>query len=420
MANKIRNSGASFFLAAGLFAGADLHAQSTAPAPAAAPPPTAEGFINGLKPIIDARLRYEGVDQQGFARDGEAFTLRVRAGLQTPKIAGFSLLAEAEGVMHLSDSFNDGINGKTAYPAVSDPKGLELNRLQIDYAGLPKTAVTVGRQRINLDNQRFIGAVGFRQNEQTFDAARVTTSYVPNLEATYIYLNQVNRVLGHKNALGEFTGDTHLINAGHSIAKIGKLTGYAYLLDFNEQQVLSTATYGLRFAGKQALEGGVSVVYEAEYAKQKDYKDNPLNLSLDYWHGEAGVTWQGVTALGGVESLSGNGVRGFSTPLATLHKFQGYADVFLTTPADGIVDWYGKLAYETPVSWGPVTAISAAAWYHGYKAERGGRDLGNEVNLEAAIRFGKQLALLPKFADYNGVPGFASRQKFWLALEYVY
>ena len=49
--------------------------------------------------------------------------------------------------------------------------------------------------------------------------------------------------------------------------------------------------------------------------------------------------------MGGIEYLEGNGTIGFSTPLATLHKFQGFADVFLTTPASGITDAYGKLGY---------------------------------------------------------------------------
>jgi hypothetical protein len=410
-----RGASALFAGVAGLIFAADGHAQS-------APPPPAGGntFLSGLKPIIDARLRYENVEQAGFANDANAVTLRVRAGVQTGKIAGFSLLAEAEGIAHLTEDFNDTINGKTTLPTIADPDGLELNRLQIDYTGLEKTAFTVGRQRINLDNQRFVGAVGFRQNEQTFDAARVTTTIVPNLDATYIFFNQVNRVFGHKSPQGEFTGDSHLINAGYAIPNIGKLTAYSYLLDFNESQTLSTASYGLRFAGKYAINKDVAVVYEAEYAKQKDYKDNPLNLNLDYLHGEAGATWKGFSALGGVESLEGNGVRGFATPLATLHKWQGYADVFLTTPADGIVDWYGKVGYETPVSWGPATAVSGAVWYHGYSAERGGRDLGDELNIEARVGFGKQFALFAKYADYNGVPGFASRSKFWLALEFIY
>ena len=52
---------------------------------------------------------------------------------------------------------------------VPDPRGTELNRFQITNTSLPGTRTTLGRQRIVLDDSRFVGNVGFRQNEQTFD-----------------------------------------------------------------------------------------------------------------------------------------------------------------------------------------------------------------------------------------------------------
>jgi len=74
-----------------------------------------------------------------------------------------------------------------------------LNRLQVAYSGLPDTVVTVGRQRINLDNQRFVGAVAFRQNEQTFDALRVANTSVKGLSLSYAFVNQVNRFFGNES-----------------------------------------------------------------------------------------------------------------------------------------------------------------------------------------------------------------------------
>jgi hypothetical protein len=303
---------------------------------------------------------------------------------------------------------------------VSDPDGGELNRLQIDYTGLEKTALTFGRQRVNLDNQRFIGAVGFRQNEQTLDAFRATTKIVPGLEATYIYFDRVNRVFGNKSPQGEFTGDSHAMNLAYAVPKIGTLVAYGYLLDLNQTQTLSTQTYGLRLVGKQAIDGGWTVAYEAEYARQRDYKDNPARIGLNYWHADLSAGFKGITALAGFETLGGNGVRGFATPLATLHKFQGYADVFLTTPGAGLVDKYGKIGYDQKVDAGPVTGFSGAVWYHDFEADKGSRSLGSEVDVEAAVKLKHGFTVLAKYADYSGVTGFASRQKYWMALEYVY
>lgn len=369
--------------------------------------------------ILDFRYRLEDVDQAGLTQDAHAQTARARTGFQTGKINGFSLLAEAETVAHVSSAFNDGLNGKTRRPLVADPEGMELNRLQVDYTGIAKTAITLGRQRLNLDNQRFIGAVGFRQNEQTLDALKITTQAIDKLDLTYAYVAQVNRVFGHKSPQGEFEGDSHLFNAGLTLSPAAKITGYAYLLDLEEQPLLSTATYGGRVAGKYTLDK-VTLTYAADYAHQSDYQGNPRNLSLDYAGLELTATYDGLSLGGGYESLEGNGVRGFATPLATLHKFQGYADVFLTTPANGVNDAYGRIGYETKLATGPITGLSAALWYHDFEAERIDRSYGSEIDVEAAVKLGPKVTVSAKYADYDGDGAFPDRRKFWLAFEYSY
>jgi len=129
-----------------------------------------------FKPIVEARLRYETVDQAGPAplsssRDANAVTMRLRAGGEISK-GPWALLVEGEGTLAIDEDYNSGVNGKTLYPIVPDPENVEANRVQIQYRTKP-LIVTVGRQRINLDDQRFVGSVAWRQNEQTFDAVRV-------------------------------------------------------------------------------------------------------------------------------------------------------------------------------------------------------------------------------------------------------
>ena len=134
-----------------------------------------------IKPIIDTRLRYEGVDQAGVARDADAIIARARLGIEATQ-GSFSFLVEAEGTMALHENYFSGVNRKTAYPIVADPENVEINRIQLQYKGIPGTVVTVGRQRINLDDQRFVGSVGWRANEQTFDAGRGEYAGVKNLK----------------------------------------------------------------------------------------------------------------------------------------------------------------------------------------------------------------------------------------------
>lgn len=379
-----------------------------------------DAFGDG-KFTFDGRYRYEHVDQAGFARDADAHTLRVRAGFQTGNVWDLQALIEVEGVVQLSDDFNDTVNGNVAYPIVADPEDFQINRFQIEYLGLPQTVVTVGRQRINFDNQRFIGGVAFRQNEQTFDAARITNTSIENLNVTYAFVNQVNRVFGEESPQGAFEGGTHLFNAGYDVAGWGKVSGYAYLIDLHELPAQSTKSFGLRLAGKHDLGDGVAALYAFEYATQSDYGRNAGNFDLNYSLIEAGVGAHGFKVLAGIEALDGDGVRGFSTPLATLHRFQGYADVFLNTPANGIVDTYGTLAYETKLQdFGPVTGVMAAVTYHEYDAERGNASFGSETDIEFVARFGDHWSAGIKYATYDGDGGFADRDKLWLSVDMTY
>ena len=313
--------------------------------------------------------------------------------------------------------FNDTINGHTAYPVVPDPNNLELNRLQLLYIGLPQTAITLGRQEINLGDQRFAGAVAFRQNEQTFDAVRVTNHSVANLALTYIYVNRVNRIFGSDSTMGHFNTNAHLFNAAYTMADIGTLGAYAYLLDINSAPALSTQTYGLSFAGRQTLADALSVTYRAEGATQHAYASNPQTFDLAYLRGELGLASGLFSAMGGIEYLEGNGTTGFSTPLATLHKFQGFADVFLTTPASGITDAYGKLGIaKKDLALGAITGASLSGWYHAFDNPHGG-SLGSEFDLEAVLHWEEHVSTSLTYATYRGVPGIASRDKVWLAIE---
>ena len=73
----------------------------------------------------DARLRYEHVDDEAFAADADAATLRLRAGLRFAGRAGWNGLLEGEAIATAGD-FNSGANGRGQLPQVVDPRGIEL------------------------------------------------------------------------------------------------------------------------------------------------------------------------------------------------------------------------------------------------------------------------------------------------------
>lgn len=395
-------------------------AMALVPAALANDDPGFAAFFDQAKPIFDVRYRYEGVEQAGLPADANANTLRVRGGFQTGKAWGLQGLVEFEGIAHLTDDFNDTTNGKAAYPVVADPEDLQLNRLQLQFTSIPDTSITAGRQRINLDNQRFVGNVGWRQNEQTFDAVRVANTSIKGLTADYTYLWRVNRIFGEGSAQGEWHGPSHLLNVGYDIAGAGKLTGYGYWLEFDDAPAQSSQTFGLRFTGRQDFDGW-SLFYNGEFARQTDYANNPANFDLDYWALEGGVGAHGFKLLAGVETLEGDGTTGSATPLATLHKFQGTADAFLTTPVNGIVDAYGTLSYETKVDTGiGLTAVSAAVTYHDFETERGSTSLGSEWDVEVTGRFGDRWTAGVKYASLDGDGPIADRDKIWVSVGFTY
>ncbi|HTE40339.1 MAG TPA: alginate export family protein, partial [Steroidobacteraceae bacterium] len=312
------------------------------------------GALGEWKPIVDVRVRYEAVDQDPLVEDAEAGTVRARLGAETGKAWNTSLLIEGEFVTPFITDYRDdpAVLKNTQFPVVPDAEAYEVNRAQIVNTSIANTTVTFGRQRINIDDQRFIGNVGWRQNEQTFDALRIVNRPGGgNFTIDATYSNRANRIFGDDSPQGDYKGDLFLGNLAYQF-RVGKLTGFGYFLDFDpilpptlgaalNPARVSTQTLGVRFAGEKPL-SRFKLGYAASYAMQDDFGDNPLAtaalpdaLENDYFLGELSVTYKQFSLLLGDEVLGGNGVTGFSTPLATLHKFQGWVDKFLTTPANG-------------------------------------------------------------------------------------
>ncbi len=378
----------------------------------------AQNAANNGDVIVDARLRFESVSQDGL-EDASALTFRTRLGYETPAWRGFKALGEIEGVAHLTDEFNDTVNGHTQYAVVADPEAFELNRLQVSWAGAEGRRAVLGRQRIVLGDARFIGNVGFRQNEQTFDALRLEARPFEHGAFTYLYIANVRRVFGDDSPQGEWDSDSHVLQ-GDFETPWGKLSGYGLLLDFrNDAPAQSSQTYGLRWSNEWNA-GAVRPRLALEAATQSEYGDNPADFNLGYQRAEIGLRrdrWN--VAIAG-ERLEGNDTRGFSTPLATLHAFQGWADVFLNTPVDGVRDINATVSYTTQ-PWLAQQPVTFTVRAHDFTDDSGGADFGSE--LDASVRFAltEHVSAEIKGAAFDGEdPRFADRTKLWFAVEYRY
>ncbi len=356
----------------------------------------AEAFTNG-KTNVSFRLRYEDVNDDA-AEDAEALTLKSRITFTTDSYKGFSALLEVDDVTELDNvTYTDGVTNRGT-TAIVDPEDTDVNQAYLAYT-TGATTVKVGRQRILLDNQRFVGGVGFRQNEQTYDALSITNTSLPDTTLFYSYISSVNGITGT-----DVEHETHLVNAKYTGLPIGALSAYYYSIELEDADD-SLDTYGVRLSGSKPA-GDAKILYTAEYATQENVGGT---AEPDYYVVEGGVSVAGVTAKLGYEVLGSDEGVGFNTPLATKHKFQGWADMFLATPGAGIEDLYFSVGTT-------LAGIKLLAVYHDYESDEGSLDFGDEWGFLAAKSFGKNYGLELKYASYDAGKDIAKedKSKLWL------
>lgn len=347
------------------------------------------------------RYRLEGVDDS-VNNDATASTLRSRITLTSQKYNNFQTQVELDNVSVIGEAnHNDSANGMGDHAKVIDPEGSEINQAWVAYSGVSDTTVKVGRQRVVLDNQRFIGGVAWRQNEQTYDAAAIINKSIPDLTVVYGYVTNVNTIKG-----GNIDTDTQLLNVSYAGLPFGKITGYRYDIEVEND------TTGIRFAGKTGIGSG-KLLYTAEYATQEAH--NGSDFEADYTHLMLGVKFGSVAVKLGQEVLGAEDATsaGFSTALATKHKFNGWADKFLGTPVGGLEDTY--LAFI-----GKFGKVKVKAFVHDFESAEGNADLGEELNIAVATKVNKNLSLLVKYADYSAGDSGTDTQKLWLQAQYKF
>ena len=381
-------------------------------AAAAQTPPDAEGRI-----LFESRLRGETVDQQGFAEQAYALTLRTRLGWRSPTAHGLQLLVEGEGVAVLDDRYSAPVDPVPGRPAIADGETLELNRAQLRWTGLPDTEITVGRQRLVVGNSRFIGNSGWRQNEQTFDAVRVATTAFKPMTLTWAFADRVQRPLGHEHAQGIWRGDIHLLQA-EADTPVGRLSGFGLAIDLDNAPVQSSTTVGARLAGSRPLADELSLTWAGEYAVQRDNGANPADYVLDFRAAALGLQTPRWSAGLGYERFDGDGVSGFQTPLGSGHGFLGWSDVIVATPAFGVRDLFVRGQVSIPAL-GRTVRLTAEA--HAFHDADGAFELGRELDLSASLPINGHWSVELKAAHFEaGHPAFADTDKGWLILEYRY
>ena len=391
-------------------------------------------ILNDIKLKGEIRPRYEHADVKDSGKDAaNAFTARthlaITAGLL--EIDGLSTTIGIQTVNNFGyTDYNDGFykdsSGKKQpnnplYDTIVDPQAAMLSESTLDYK-IGKTALHAGRSHVNLDNQRFIGTVGWRQNERSYDTVYVANNDIENLNvlAAFVY--------GYAGVANVTTTNTKsvLLHANYKVMDELSITGYGYLLSSIHD------TYGVALTGN--VDMGAKLNYRAEYAMQTDPTLEYSSLGkpavdASYINLDLGANISGILVGGNYELQSGADTGGktqFTTPLGTNHKFNGWADVFLNTPTGGLADANVRVGYKAK-GFGKLLGV-----YHMFSADTDmatstgtGTDLGTEFDVVYvnAIPGVKNLKGLAKFAAYQKgeVTGYTSdKQVAWLQLDYKF
>ena len=378
-------------------------------------------ILDKLQLSANLRLRYQGVDRGAGLGGGDALTLRAFGTAQANLGHGFNVLGEVEAIAALVDDFNDGTDPLSDRAFIPDPEGIAINRLKVVSETLPKTRVSLGRQRIVLNDWRFIGSFPFRQNDQTLDAFRVETRAIDFGNDTGVLdvgvFDKVNRPLGPDNPEGTFSGTSWYANYGIT-TPIGRVVGFHY--DFaliTPEGDNSTVTTGARLLGR-LHRPDFGVIWEGSYAVQRDNGDNPNDFSADYWLGSLRLEPNDWAFRIRGEELGAEDGQSLQTPLASLHRFSGLADQFIITPPDGLRD-LSVLVERKLGQVGPFERIKIGARAHHFEDAGGDETYGNELDFTLSARVGKALISL-EHARYDSESFSVDTRSTVLSVSYVF
>lgn len=365
-------------------------------------------------PSLQVRPRYEVVQQQGKV-EAQAATVRTLLGYSTKPIEGFgATLQFIDVAVANADDYNvPGVNVHSTHANILDPRAVNVNQAYVSYEGLGSRLVG-GRQIIKLDDERFVGNVDFRQNMQTFDAISAVNTSLPDVKlfGTYMFglKNILNQEVPQKTFLAqgnwtkfkEVQVDGFGYWYGNDASPNDSIAGAAGCYITTNAQSCNSVTYGGRLHGSIDLPADFSVDYVGEAAKQSSYDRGSAAIDATYGHGGGKIRWHDYY-LGGDYMVMGsnNGTYGFQTPLATKHAFNGWAEMFLTTPKEGLRSTYATVGSKA-------LGVNLLARYYSFSSDYLDRDLGHEWDFSVVYPYNKYIQGGVEYAKYHaGSAGFA-------------
>lgn len=221
---------------------------------------------------------------------------------------------------------------------VKEPENTRLTEAYISY----KTnhyELTVGRQKIQLDNGKFIAISNWKQTYKTHDAIKYVNTYFPNLKFTAIYDDKYNGVVPDDTAelnvitkqfAGNATNDSYWLNAQLKVTDKNFITLYNYVIkNYNN-------TKGFNIKGSIPIFESMTANYYAEYAIQKN--EMKLNVEPDYIY----TKWDFGNEAFKIGFTYSEQEKYFYTPYGSGHGFNGYADVPFTKTDINVMEFFSE------------------------------------------------------------------------------
>ncbi|MFK7895721.1 MAG: alginate export family protein [Myxococcota bacterium] len=372
--------------------------------------------------FLALRPRYEYARVDGLDK-AHAATLRIAPGFGSRRWHGFSFLIEGEAIIALDgDDYWDATGRPNGESPIADPADVDLNQAYLNWEHADsKSFVRLGRQRLRFDDARFVGNAPWRQNEQTFDAAHVSTAFGgSDFQASYTFIGQVKRVFGDRGpaARRDSLSRSHFLRFGWSPDPRFDLKAYAYSIDLLGLRDASSHTFGGRAAGALPFSERASLEYLVEYAYQVDAADQPVDYATDFVRAQIGVRDEraGRVALAFDRLASDRGRAVFLTPLGSRHGVNGWADVFIDNGGvDGLMDLALSLAPRLPGRFEPLIEL------HHYWSERASTELGWEIDAQLRYRITPSLSTMGKVAWFSQLSPRAPEDttRVWFLFEFA-
>ena len=318
---------------------------------------SAEQALKDSTVKFNFRYRLEQANPDNSQETALASTLRSRISIQTGKWQftenqSLKALVEYDNVTNLGgETYNSTVNGKSSYATIADPNGTDLNQ---DVASL----------------------------------------------------HNANRVFGPEGLAADLHGRFNVAHLNWAIAPKHSASAFYYDTDFDTLLSRSSNTTGVDYQGEQN-----AWKWQLSAARQQDAHAATNNYQLNYHRLETSYKLQKLTFKVWQERLASDGTNAFQTPFATLHAFQGFADMFLTTPTQGIRENALQVGY-------PVMGVKSTLSYHQFDADVGSAKLGSEIDATASYDISENLQMMAKLAFYQADTYQVDTHKVWLMFSY--